>query len=177
MRIARGWPVLFLIGCAAEERAAIDEPCDGVEVGCVAGAYCGAEAPALRCEPEARCVAVATACAGEQRPACGCDGVVYASACAAAMAGVGVTEASQCEAPAGSFGCRGTYCRIDSQYCEWIFGGGKDAWSCRELGCEGDAQGCACLPDESPCSVADLYVQQVCSPGADGGARLTCLRP
>lgn len=176
--IAYGGFAALLAGCAeTEPRAALGELCDEATP-CVAGAYCKSDGYSRACGEQARCVAVEEACEAAEQPACGCDGVVYAGACAAAMAGVDVQVASACEAPAGTFVCRDRYCQKGSEYCEYTFGGGAaaDDALCLELGCEGDAQGCACLPDESPCG-EDGYYLQMCDMAADGETHLLCLWP
>lgn len=174
--IAYGGVAALLAGCAeTERRAALGEACDEATP-CVAGAYCASEF--ARCGDGSRCRAVEEACEGEDWRVCGCDGAVHESRCAAAMAGVDVQDADACEAPAGSFVCRDRYCRQGSEYCEWTLGGGggADDALCLELGCEGDAQGCACLPDESPCGEAGYFLQ-TCMATADGGTLLQCLWP
>ncbi len=172
--IAYGGVAALLAGCAeTEPRAALGEACDEATP-CVAGAFCASESGA--CGGAGRCRAVEEACEGEERSACGCDGAVHESRCAAAMVGLDVQYVHACEAPEGMFGCGDRYCRRGSQYCEMTWGGGSSAsdWLCRELACEGDAQGCACLSEEAPCA-EDGVTLHTCEATEDGGTLLFCL--
>lgn len=163
---------VVLPGCG-EPRAALGEVCDD-SLQCVEGTYCAIESG--KCGDASRCRAVEEACDGEELLACGCDGAVHESRCAAAMVGLDVQSVRACTAPEGMFACGDRYCRSGSQYCEmnWAGGASDHDWRCQGLGCEGEAQGCACLPEEAPCAGEGVTLH-TCEATKDGGTLLFCL--
>lgn len=108
-------------------------------------------------------------CKPLEQPVCGCDGTVYVTDCAAALAGVDVSNAGSCTPPAGSFACGHLLCDADSQYCRRQVSdvvGIPDDWSCEPL-----PGGCGANPD---CDCLDAEVcGDMCSVTGDG-LRLTC---
>jgi hypothetical protein len=187
--------VSALLGCADEEMdsgmlheewggtpppepAEIGEACDEW-VACVGGAFCDRtnEYETPECVGLGICIEVPEACDTDAVPVCGCDGALYENPCAAAMAGTGTQGASGCEPPVGTFACGFEFCALDSEYCQHQLPHGQvEAWACYPLSCTGDAEGCACITDPSPCGDTDLYAVQSCGASEGGsGIELVCL--
>ena len=162
-------------------------PADPAEIGeacnewvhCVDGAFCDLGADQIpACTTLGVCVAIPEACDDDSGPVCGCDGVLYESACAAAMAGVGTSGAVGCAPPAGTFACGHDFCERLTEYCEYVIPHGQSAaWRCLPLQCSEGASGCACITDPDPCGDPLLYYAQVCEPDDEGNPWLLCVPP
>lgn len=194
MRLIRRLAGLFVIalsGCADSptdegwsgtppvEPAEPGDPCDDDWVTCIEGAFCDFSAkgePALFCEEVGVCAVVTTACEANSEPICGCDGVLYANACAAAMAGVGISGAVGCPPPPGSFECGEQFCDVATEYCRHIIGHGQpEDLTCLALDCPDNVSGCDCVVAPEPCGDAQQFGAQFCDMTAESGIRLTCL--
>ena len=144
---------------------------------CVEGAFCDRgdrEYPV--CGELGVCVATPGTCEPDDRPVCGCDGQLYASPCAAAMAGVGHSGAVGCEPPVGKFSCGLAFCDLAGEYCEHTLGhGGPETSKCVALDCPPGATGCACITDPSPCGDPQFIPGQWCNDLEDGSTELTCV--
>ena len=108
-------------------------------------------------------------CKPLEEPVCGCDGTVYATDCAAAVAGQDVSAYAGCTPPDGDFACGHRFCDAATEYCQRSVSdviGIPDDWTCLPLpaGC-GASPDCDCL-DGEPCGT-------MCSATGDG-FRLTC---
>jgi hypothetical protein len=100
-------------------------------------------------------------------PVCGCDGMVHGNECEANGAGQDVSDAAQCTAPQGSFGCGHIFCASAQQYCQRgvsDVAGIPDDFACLDLpaGCSS----CQCLANE-PCG-------SMCEQLPSGDLLLTC---
>ena len=77
--------------------------CDRVACGpgepCPSGAWCEIDDGSPACSGSGLCAPVSAACGTPSPPACSCDGVLYLSACAAAIEGVAWQDASACGPP------------------------------------------------------------------------------
>ena len=120
------------------------------------------EGGACRARPEG--------CDANYDPVCGCDAEVYSNECVANSAGVDVSDAGGCQAPAGYFACGTGFCILGASYCLWSVSdvvGQPNAWSCQPLpdGCPGEGD-CNCVANE-PCG-------SLCEMTEDGGVLVTC---
>ncbi len=96
---AEGISIVAAGSCAPMPQP-IGEACGGRGLGpCVEGSFCNFAPESIcgRGDAGGICTARPDRCEPSDAPVCGCDGVTYASACAAARAGVSVERDGRCE--------------------------------------------------------------------------------
>lgn len=127
---------------------------------------CGTGSLPGKCEP------IPSSCPASD-PVCGCGGTTYPSQCAAAAAGVDLSIAGNCSAPAGTFACGPYFCKAGSEICRHTLDLTKklaqSSYACitPPAGC---ASGCGCHQCNCP---AGKVCKESCA--TSGGARLlTC---
>ncbi|MBT9559683.1 MAG: hypothetical protein IV100_26875 [Myxococcales bacterium] len=176
--------------------------CSGA-VPCPSGAWCEADLGQPVCGGTGRCAPTSVACSAASLPVCGCDGVIHASACAAAIAGVAWQSAPACSPPptpcARNEDCASNaYCASSttdlcgsSGTCEPRPGSCDDAPASPVCGCDGRTWDSDCerrragvgaaTPDACACNGAlDCAVDQFCdqpscdAPGSCAPRPTTC---
>jgi hypothetical protein len=140
--------------CAPSLPCALGERCVDPSSSCGQSSVAGACAP------------IPSSCNDPPQPVCGCDGGVYASACAAALAGVDI-GVERCKPPPGQFACGPLLCKNAGQICrKTLVNGGPATYACVPTppNCP---EGCGCKLCACACS-------EQCTSG-NGGPQVTCL--
>ena len=118
--------------CHGPDVCAPDLPCGPTSLCVQKDAACGTGPSWGRCEPRP------TSCPSGGPAVCGCNGAVFASACAAAAAGLDVSAVEPCAAPAGTFACGPLFCQKNTEICRRVTDLGKTiaptAWALAMMG-------------------------------------------